>query len=212
MASTKAANKDIVFVLGGPGTGKGTVCAKLSQEFSMPHLSMGDLLRAEVKRGSELGARIHAIIDGGNIVPAAITVELLLAAIARERSEATAANKPIRGVLVDGFPRSMEQVGAWEDGVGGFGFVLYLACKDEEVLVRRMLKRGESGESERTDDDEPTIRKRLAVNREQCEPCVEHYRGRADCTVHEVNADQSPEDEVAECRKLIAAHFAANKL
>lgn len=91
--------------------------------------------------------------------------------------------------------------------MGGFGFVMYLNVADEEVLVKRILNRAASGASDRTDDDEATIRKRLVVNREQCEPCVEHYRRTMPEAVKEVNADVTREDNYDACRALVVAHF-----
>jgi UMP-CMP kinase len=83
----------------------------------------------------------------------------------------------------------------WRVGsVGRFGFVLYLACQDEDLLLRRLLKRGESGPSGRADDDEATIRKRFRVNRRECEPVVAHYRKHDKNRVREVDAAGSPED------------------
>lgn len=212
MAATD--NADIIFVLGGPGTGKGTVCAALSEEFSMPHLSMGDLLRAEVKLGTELGKEISSFIDFGNVCPARVTIKLLKTAIdrcrAREMDGMTGQEK-IRGVLVDGFPRSMEQLEQWEKDVGKFGFALYLAVKDQETLVKRILDRAARGESERTDDDEPTVRKRLQVNQELCEPCVAHYRKTPGLIV-DVDADASKEAVLDICRTHVREHLERHKL
>jgi adenylate kinase family enzyme len=194
-------NADVVFVLGAPGTGKGTVCAKLAEEFSMAHLSTGDLLRNEVQRKSELGSEIDSFMKEGKMVPTALTVSLLLAAVKRAREDST-----VRGVLVDGFPRMVEQISAWSSQVGGFAFVLNLFCEDQEKLVQRMLKRSEGGNSGRSDDDEATMRKRFVVHAEETEPVLDHYR-KTSGLVRDVDADCSPEEEVERCRQIVGEIF-----
>ena len=102
----KKTKPKVVFVLGGPGSGKGTICAKLSEAYSFLHVSTGDLLRAEVAAGGRGAEEINGYMKEGKIVPSEVTVRLLKRAI----DEATA---PV--VLVDGFPRAVEQVRASND-------------------------------------------------------------------------------------------------
>ena len=160
----------VLFVLGGPGAGKGTQCAKLVQEFGFVHLSAGDLLREERDSGSADGAMITKMINEGSIVPVAVTVNLLKRAMAK-----SGATK----FLVDGFPRNFDNLDGWfavmgrgpaalahVDGVLQFDV-------SEEVLVARLLKRGET--SGRSDDNAEAIVKRLRTYNSSTLPVVEHF-------------------------------------
>ena len=100
----------VVFVLGGPGSGKGTQCARLVAEFGWTHLSAGDLLRAEVARGTELGRELDRMMREGVIVPLDTTMRLL-------REAMLAADSSTPGFLIDGFPREIDQAVAFEDQV-----------------------------------------------------------------------------------------------
>lgn len=98
----------VVFVLGGPGSGKGTQSAKLVSDFGFVHLSAGDLLREEVNSGSKNGDMIATMIKNGEIVPSVVTVNLLKTAIEKSGKDR---------FLVDGFPRNEENNSSWEDNV-----------------------------------------------------------------------------------------------
>lgn len=124
----------VIFVLGGPGAGKGTQCAKLVNEFGFVHLSAGDLLRAERNRkGSPFGELINNYIAEGQIVPMEITIALLHAAM-----KASTGSKRF---LIDGFPRKMDQALKFEEKVCESKFVLFFDCPEEEML-NRLLNRG----------------------------------------------------------------------
>ena len=135
-----SAEQAVYFVMGGPGSGKGTQCAKLTERYGMVHLSAGDLLRAEVASGSKLGQEISSIIDQGQIVRSETTVALLRNAMAGESGP----------FLIDGFPRSLENLEAFEADVGNAAFMLFLKVSEEE-MEKRLLKRGET--SGRSDDN-----------------------------------------------------------
>jgi adenylate kinase len=100
---------NIVFVLGGPGSGKGTQCVKLAQEFGLIHLSTGDLLREEVNNQSDIGQQAAGLMKEGKMVPSELLIEIL-----RDR---VSKNLKSKGFLIDGFPRSMEQVHLFEQKV-----------------------------------------------------------------------------------------------
>jgi UMP-CMP kinase len=158
----------VVFVLGGPGSGKGTQCARIVNSFGYAHLSAGDLLRAERKRGGELSDMINTYIKEGKIVPAEVTIGLLLKAM----EESTGATKQF---LIDGFPRDPANYEGWETVVGkraSVEFVLFFDCP-EEVLESRLLKRGET--SGRSDDNMESIRKRFATFRDESVPVAERF-------------------------------------
>lgn len=167
----------IFFVLGGPGSGKGTQCANLVQKFRFDHFSAGDLLRAEVKSGSVQGVMIDEIIKEGKIVPGEITIGLLKNAI--EVSTAP-------GVLIDGFPRQLDQAGAFEKDVSDFEFVLFFDCPEEE-MERRLLDRGQT--SGRSDDNIASIKKRFRTFVETSMPVIQYYEAKG--KVHRIDATQS---------------------
>ncbi|KAH6562334.1 hypothetical protein BASA50_006579 [Batrachochytrium salamandrivorans] len=154
----------VVFVLGGPGAGKGTQCAKLVKEFGYVHLSAGDLLREErTRKGSPFGELINTYIKEGLIVPMEITIALLHAAMKQSGG---------KRFLVDGFPRKMDQALKFEEMVCQSKLVLYFECPEEEML-KRLLKRGET--SGRVDDNLESIKKRFQIFHETSYPVIEHY-------------------------------------
>lgn len=156
--------KPIVFVLGGPGSGKGTQCEKIVEKYGFLHLSAGDLLRKEVSKGSEIGERIDQIIKDGQLVPQDVTICLLKEAML-ERSDS-------KGFLIDGFPREIKQGKQFERQVAFAKLILNYDCPDE-VLTERLLKRGKH--SGRVDDNLESIKKRLVLFHEKMAPVVEHY-------------------------------------
>ncbi|ORY38281.1 ADK-domain-containing protein [Neocallimastix californiae] len=143
-------NSNIIFVLGGPGSGKGTQCDKIVDEFGLKHLSTGDMLREEVNKGTELGKELNEIMKEGKMVPQ----DLVLKLVKQEIDD----NKNAKGFLIDGFPRTLDQAKSFEENVGPVKSVLYFDCPPE-VLEERLLERGKT--SGRADDNIDTIKKRL---------------------------------------------------
>ena len=156
----------IVFIVGGPGCGKGTQCEKIVKKYGYCHLSSGDLLRAEVASGSERGQQLQSIMTKGELVPNEMVLDMMKSAIA--------ANPEAKGFLIDGYPRTVDQGKSFEEVVGECCKVVYLEA-DNETMVQRLLERAKT--SGRADDNEETIRKRLTVFSEQTKPVVEHYKG-----------------------------------
>ncbi|GAU44300.1 hypothetical protein TSUD_267950 [Trifolium subterraneum] len=155
----------ITFVLGGPGSGKGTQCARIVETYGFKHLSAGDLLRKEVLSASEYGTMILDTIREGRIVPSAVTVKLIL-----REMECSDNHK----FLIDGFPRSEENRIAFERITGSEpDFVLFFDCPEEE-MVKRVLSRNQG----RIDDNIETIKKRLKVFEALNLPVVDHYEKR----------------------------------
>ena len=154
----------LLFV-GPPGAGKGTQAERLAASHGLLHLSTGDLLRAEVKAGSDLGKEAEAVMNRGELV----SDELVLA-IVRSRLQ-----NHIGGWLLDGFPRNLAQAEALDALLSELNqplqSVLLMELDDEE-LVQRLLARG------RADDNEEVIRHRLSVYREQTAPLINHYEQR----------------------------------
>ena len=158
-------------ILGPPGAGKGTQAARLAERLGIPAISTGDIFRANVSQGTELGLQVKKLIEAGEFVPDSITN-----AIVRDRLEQADAKD---GFLLDGYPRTAAQVealdGVLADAGNSIGAVLELGV-DEEAIVARMLKRAEV--EGRADDTEPVIRRRLEVYTEETAPLTAIYRGR----------------------------------
>jgi len=175
----------VIFILGGPGVGKGTQCTALASatDSTYIHLSAGDLLRAERNRpDSPYGAIINENIRQGTIVPSQITIDLLKAAMKDSSVKC-------EYFLIDGFPRNIAQGIAFEDQVEPCKALLFFECPDD-VLVGRLLKRSQT--SGRDDDNIEAIRKRLVTYQNETLPVIDHYRNlgkvhEIDCS-HDINA------------------------
>eukprot|EP00878_Enallax_costatus_P006434 GHUV01006746.1.p1 GENE.GHUV01006746.1~~GHUV01006746.1.p1 ORF type:complete len:269 (+),score=100.18 GHUV01006746.1:174-980(+) len=170
----------ITFVLGGPGSGKGTQCEKIVAKYGHTHLSAGDLLREEVKSGSELGQQCEQIMKEGKLVPMEVIIGLLRSAMIKSGS---------KQFLIDGFPRALDQADMFERMVKPAELVLAFDCP-EEVMEQRLLKRGET--SGRSDDNAETIRKRFATFVEQSMPVISHYEQLGKC--HKISAVPPPDE------------------
>lgn len=175
MAPTPRFSSDkvtVVFVLGGPGAGKGTQSENLVRDYGFNHLSAGDLLRAEqVREGSEYGELIRHHIREGTIVPMEVTVALLSNAMAAILEQNSSKTTPAR-FLIDGFPRQIDQAHFFEETVCVSKLVLFLVCP-EEVMLGRLLKRGET--SGRDDDNIESIRKRFRTFEQTSMPVVREF-------------------------------------
>lgn len=161
------------FVLGGPGAGKGTQCAKIVEHFGYTHLSAGDLLRAERASGSAQGEMIQSYIKEGKIVPVEVTIKLIMKAIDENGG---------KRFLIDGFPRNTNNLSGWQVVAGDSLKLAGVLCYDvsEEVLEQRLLKRGET--SGRADDNIESIKKRFATFKGESLPVVQYYEHQGLCT------------------------------
>ena len=186
----------VLFVLGGPGAGKGTQCANLVRDYSFKHLSAGDLLRAEQDRpGSEFGDLIRDYIKNGEIVPQEVTIQLLENAM----KDATTKEHKNR-FLVDGFPRKMDQALKFEEIVCPSKFTLFFDCPEEE-MQKRLLKRGET--SGRADDNAESIKKRFKTFVDTSMPVVQMFE-KQDRVVR-VEATKGPEVVYKEVQEKLEA-------
>ncbi|TIA88100.1 hypothetical protein E3P81_03659 [Wallemia ichthyophaga] len=180
MASFDSSQVLVIFVLGGPGAGKGTQCGRLVEDYSFCHLSAGDLLRAEQAReGSEAGELIKSFIREGRIVPSYVTLNLL-----KNAMDDAITHRNITRFLIDGFPRQMDQALSFDEHICNSRFVLYLNCP-ESTMEERLLKRSQT--SGRDDDNVESIRKRFATFINTSMPVIEHYQKmdkvvQVDCT------------------------------
>ncbi|KAK6362848.1 hypothetical protein TWF730_000301 [Orbilia blumenaviensis] len=160
----------VIFVLGGPGVGKGTQCAKLVKDYGFVHLSAGDLLREErTREGTDYGELIETYIREGKIVPMEVTIVLLENAMKRNIQE----NKKSK-FLIDGFPRQMDQALKFEEVVVPSQFTLFFDC-DEDTMTKRLLERGKT--SGRSDDNMESILKRFRTFKETSMPVVNYFEG-----------------------------------
>ncbi|KAG1170742.1 hypothetical protein G6F70_007487 [Rhizopus microsporus] len=192
----------VVFVLGGPGAGKGTQCENLKKDYGFVHLSAGDLLRAEQKReGSKYGEMINNYIKEGLIVPMEVTIALLEQAM----KEAIANGQGTR-FLIDGFPRKMDQAIKFEEVVVPSKLVLYFECP-EEVMLKRLLKRGES--SGRVDDNIESIKKRFVTFIETSMPVIDEYAKQN--KVKKVHCDQPVEKVYENVKSIFDELFSEKK-
>ena len=184
-----------IILLGGPGSGKGTQAGFLTRRFGIPQISTGDMLRAAVREGTELGRKAKDVMDAGELVPDGLMVAMVRQRLARPDCAA--------GFVLDGFPRTIPQAEALREAGVAIDVVLEVAVDDEEIVLRMSGRRvhpasgrvyhvvhnpprvdgrdDETGEPliQRADDREDTVRTRLAVYREQTAPLVELYRGAA---------------------------------
>ncbi|KAI0747774.1 UMP-CMP kinase [Daedaleopsis nitida] len=196
----------VLFVLGGPGAGKGTQCANLVKDFGFCHLSAGDLLRAEQNReGSEYGEMIRKYIREGQIVPMEVTVKLLenamRAALAESRDGEGWQDGKGR-FLIDGFPRKMDQALKFDEDVCRSSMVLFFTTTEEEML-KRLLERGKT--SGREDDNEESIKKRFRVYKEQTMPVIEHYSKEA--KVATIDATATIEEVHEKAKEVVGKIF-----
>lgn len=159
-----------IVIFGAPGSGKGTQSERLIKRYGLHHISTGELLRDHISRGTHLGKVADSYISKGLLIPDELMVEVL-ADIFKEHPE-----KAAKGVIFDGFPRTIAQAEALSKMLSGYGTDIHAVVGlevDEDELIRRMLERGK--ESGRSDDNIDTIRKRLDVYHKQTAPLKEYY-------------------------------------
>ncbi|XP_044124288.1 adenylate kinase isoenzyme 1 isoform X3 [Bufo gargarizans] len=178
----KLKNSKIIFVVGGPGSGKGTQCERIVQKYGYTHLSTGDLLRAEVSSGTERGKTLSAIMERGELVPLDTVLDML-------RDAMVAKADTSKGFLIDGYPREVKQGEEFEKKIAPPSLLLYIDA-GSDTMVKRLLKRGET--SGRADDNEATIKKRLETYYKATEPVIAMYESRG--IVRKMNAEGSVDD------------------
>ena len=155
----------VVFVIGGPGSGKGTQCAKIKTEFNYNHLSTGDILRTVVKEQKAPGwQQLDSDMKEGKLIDSETLMKFIKFSIQGSTN---------KKILLDGFPRNKENLDCWNKNMGDVADVkgvLYFEVSDEE-MKKRLLGRNEG----RADDNEETIAKRLATFNNDTKPIIEYY-------------------------------------
>lgn len=158
-------------LIGAPGAGKGTQAERLAQAFSIPAISTGDIFRYNVKNETELGKLAKSFMDRGEYVPDSVTNDLVRDRLSQEDAQP--------GFLLDGYPRTADQVKELDDILAATGSKLdavVLLTADTDEVVRRLLNRAQ--EQGRADDTEEVIRRRLEVYEEQTAPLIDIYAAR----------------------------------
>ena len=157
-----------IIIFGAPGSGKGTYSDEIVKKYNMGHISTGDVLRAEIKGGTELGKVAQGYIDNGQLIPDELMIDILA-----KTYDCLPAGQ---GVIFDGFPRTIAQAGALKQMLKERGHDMGLMIElvvDEETLLARLLNRAK--EQGRADDNEETIKKRFEVYHNQTAPLAEWF-------------------------------------
>lgn len=174
--------------LGPPGAGKGTQAERLAEDFGIPQISTGELLRGEVKAGTPLGLEAKSYMDRGDLVPDPILISMVRGVLQQHT----------QGWILDGFPRTLPQAEALDELLTElaqpFDVVISLDVPDE-VIVERLLSRG------RADDNADTIRNRLQVYRSQTQPLIDYYSSRG--CLQPVNGNGGVEELHTQLRDLV---------
>lgn len=157
-----------IILSGAPGSGKGTQSSFIAQKYGLQHLSTGDVLRAEIATGSELGKQIDALISKGNLVPDEMmygVIENYIAGLPQD----------CKGTIFDGYPRTVAQAESLTQLLKKYSMdaIMIDLLVDEQLLIQRLIERGKV--SGRADDNLNTIRHRIAVYHQQTEPIAHYY-------------------------------------
>jgi adenylate kinase len=216
-----------IVMLGGPGAGKGTQAKRMAEKYSLPHISTGDIFRANLKEGTPLGLEVKKYLDGGQLVPDALTCEIVADRIAQSDC--------LNGFILDGFPRSLPQAETFQQLLEKRGEKLDLAIdievSDAEIVNRLGARRScpvcgaiynlkfsppkregicdrpECGGAQlihRQDDKEETIRARLDVYHQTTEPIIDYYREQGILKAVE-GTGSTPEKVFSKIEEIVAA-------
>ena len=205
-----------IVLLGAPGAGKGTQAAKLVEEFKMPHISTGDMLRAAVKAGTPLGKKAKSYMDAGELVPDDVIIGLVI-----DRLQAPDTDV---GFILDGFPRTSAQAVALDAELGKLERPLdaaLLVDVDPEVIIKRLTSRRMCKECgyigsvadascpkcggemyQRDDDNEATVRNRLEVYEKSTSPLIDYYRGSE--LLVSIDGDRDPDAVYADVKEALS--------
>ena len=202
--------------LGPPGAGKGTIAAIVKEAFSVPHISTGDLFRANIKNETELGKQVKEILASGNLVPDEITIKMVENRLKEDDAKS--------GYILDGFPRTVAQADALK-GMSDVDYVINFVLDRETILKRLSGRRvckstgrtyhilynppkvegidDETGEPliQRDDDKEEAILNRLEVYEKSTAPLIDYYR--AENLLVDLDASKSPEEIFEDLKKIV---------
>jgi len=183
-----------VLLLGPQGAGKGTQAKRIAAEYDIPHISSGEILRAEMQAGTELGLRVKDVYDRGDLVSDDLMIELIKTRLAQPDTEG--------GFILDGFPRTTvqaEELGQMFSDIGRSFNVVFALQIPDEVALERLRKRAEI--EGRADDTDDSIRRRLENYHRETKPLVEHYRVRGNLVP--VHGERSENEVFAEIQSAL---------
>ncbi|CAD7685738.1 unnamed protein product [Nyctereutes procyonoides] len=181
----------IIFVMGGPGCGKGTQCKNMATKYGFRHVGLGQLLRQEARRSTQRGRKIYDIMLQGLLVPTGIILDLI--------SSTMLSHPESRGFLIDGFPRGLKQAKEFERLVGRAPDIVIVFDCSMDTMVRRVLHRGRV--EHRADDCESAIRQRLETYYMLREPVLTFYQQKN--LLCNILAEEAPENIFAKCCSVV---------
>jgi adenylate kinase len=183
-----------VLLLGPQGSGKGTQANRIAAEYGIPHVASGEILRAEMAAGTELGRRVRDVVDRGDLVSDDLMIELIKTRLAQPDTDA--------GFVLDGFPRNSAQAEALDEMFGDIGrsfSVVFALQISDDVAVERLLRRAEL--EGRGDDTLEAIQRRLETYHRETAPLVEYYRVRGNLVP--VHGERSENEVFAEIQSAL---------
>ena len=183
-----------ILLLGPQGSGKGTQAKRLAEEYGLAHLSTGDILREEIRAGTELGKEVEPILSSGGLVPDETMIRLIRGRLQQDDTQ--------NGFVLDGFPRTEPQAEALDKMLQEIErplTVVFALELSDESSKERLLKRAER--EGRKDDTPEVIERRLRTYREQTEPLIEHYRTRGNLVL--IHGDRPIDSVFAEIQKAL---------
>ncbi len=183
-----------VLLLGPQGAGKGTQASRISAEYGIPHIASGEILRAEMQAGTELGRRVKDVYDRGDLVSDDLMIELIRTRLGQPDTEA--------GFVLDGFPRTTVQAEALDamfNEIGRSFSVVFALQIPDEVAFERLRKRAQI--EGRADDTDEAIRRRLENYHRETEPLIEYYRVRGNLVP--IHGDRSENQVFAEIQSAL---------
>jgi adenylate kinase len=198
----------IVVLFGPPAAGKGTQAKRIHEKYGIAHLSTGDMLRAAIAQGTEIGKKAKAIMDKGGLVPDEIVVGII--------AERIVAPDCAKGFVLDGFPRTVNQAKALDDMLKGkklgVDHVVVMEVNEAE-LIKRVENRADEarkkGEPVRSDDDPETFKKRLGVYKAETAPILPYYKDQA--KVRPVNGMKSIDEVTAQIDAVLGGGNRVNR-
>lgn len=210
-----------IIMLGAPGAGKGTQAKMIAEKYSIPHISTGDIFRANIKNGTELGKKAKTFIDAGQLVPDELVVDLVIDRFKEDDCK--------NGYVLDGFPRTIPQAEALDNALKAIGdkvdFAIDVEVPDENIVRRMGGRRACVGcgatyhvefnppkvqdvcdvcgeELILRDDDKPeTVTNRLNVYHEQTKPLIDYYEKQG--IVHTIDGTQTMDQVFSDIRKIL---------
>ena len=183
-----------VLLLGPQGAGKGTQAKRISAEYGIPHIATGEMLRAAIAAGTELGRRVESIVNAGELVPDDLMIALIRDRLAQDDTDA--------GFVLDGFPRTTAQAEALDamfNEIGRTFNVVFSLQIPDEVAFERLQQRAQL--EGRADDTDDAIQRRLDNYHRETEPLIEHYRTRGNLVT--IHADRSENEVFTEIQRAL---------